>query len=267
MPAQDVARHYERVARAQRSADELLDSEMHRHLDGVGRIHSHLFGVAQPVLGPPDLLQRVVGTDGIQGWEQFLHSQVRGSMAGRPLKPAWSPDLPRAIHVSRRAKGWALSSLPMRGREVAQTGQQEIDLEKRALDLEIGEDGGLRLFCGGASDSLTGYSGDQPEEFVMVPVIVGLTKRLILVANTVADVTGFVGSWDLGIGVTDLRGRNSHRMRQAFQDWEDVPFSDDNYRQTARVTYERLMRDPNGILEDLVGQLGRALSTTIEISQ
>jgi hypothetical protein len=65
--------------------------------------------------------------------------------------------------------------------------------------------------------------------------------------------------------VVGLRGRTSYRIRQQWQDWAAVPYSEDHYRQTLRVTSERLMKDPDGIVEDLAGQLGRALGTQIEI--
>ena len=44
--------------------------------------------------------------------------------------------------------------------------------------------------------------------------------------------------------------------------WRDLgaePFSENDYRQTVRVTYERLVKEPDSIVEDLTGRLNRAL--------
>jgi hypothetical protein len=266
LPAEEVARHYERVTREQRAAEDLLDEQIAR--DPIGGSHAHLFGVAQPVLAQPDLLQRVVGATGDEGWHRFIHEQVRGPVAGRPLTPTWAPDLPNSSEVTRRADGWALSSLRMAGRKVEQTRPDVdlVDLGRLAVDLEINEDGGLRLFYGRASAALSD-SSDEKREFVMDTPIVGITKRLILVANVVADTTGFLGGWDFGVAVTNFRGRTSFRLGQAHQDYAAVPYSKDHYRHTVRVTYERLMKDPDGIVEELVGQLGRGLGCPITIPQ
>jgi hypothetical protein len=42
-------------------------------------------------------------------------------------------------------------------------------------------------------------------------VILGLTKRLVVAAATVADTADFLGSWDLGIAVIGLGGLWSSR--------------------------------------------------------
>ena len=47
--------------------------------------------------------------------------------------------------------------------------------------------------------------------------------------------------------------------------WERTPFSDEDYRETARVTYERLVKDPDSIVEELTGPLNRALGGSAPI--
>jgi hypothetical protein len=129
-----------------------------------------------------------------------------------------------------------------------------IDLETRLLDLEVNEDGGLRLFCGRASNTLRGV------EYVFDGVIIGLTKRLVLVAETIADTTDWLRSWDFGVAVTGLRGLTSSHLAQQGQDYLASPYTKDEYRETVRATHERLTKDPDGIVADLTGLLNRALA-------
>jgi hypothetical protein len=205
----EVQRYHQLALRAQRDAAELLDAEVARDpVPAEQRTHAHLTGIAQPVAGRPDLLERVLGTSE-DGWSRFFHGQVRGGPAGRPLgndwsPDGWSPDLPQLSNISRRAAGWALSSPGIEpGREVVLTPPTRT--EGRLLDLEVNEDGSLHLFCGRASDRLRAWR-DEEVECVFETVIIGLTKRLVLVAQVVADTTGYLGSWDVGIAVTGLRG-------------------------------------------------------------
>lgn len=118
-----------------------------------------------------------------QGWHRFIHGKVRGGPAGQPLGDdlspgGWSPDLPRLDDISRRARGWALSAPGIKpGRKVVLPEPGTMDLatmEKRLLDLEIGEDGSLRLFCGRGSDTFgTRFIPDETTEAVFESLVLG----------------------------------------------------------------------------------------------
>jgi hypothetical protein len=95
-------------------------------------------------------------------------------------------------------------------------------------------------------------------------LILGLTKRLVLTAATVAEATVYFGQWDFGVAVTGLRDLVSWLLIQHIG-WERTPFSDEDYRETARVTYERLVKDPDSIVEELTGPLNRALGGSAPI--
>jgi hypothetical protein len=264
----EVRRYHQLVSQGQRDAASLLDVEVRRDpAAAVGlQAHAHLFAIAQPVGADPDLLDRVVGGAGPRGWRQFLYGEVLDGAAARPLTNPWSPDLPEIGDPSRRARGWALRSSRMGpGRTVEVPDpllHNNVNVEKRLLDLEVNEDGGLRLFCGRASDTLR-----DDVECVIEGLVIGLTKRLVLVAGTIAATTDWLGSWDFGIAVTGLRGLVSLRLVQHGQDWLAAPFSEEEYRETVRATYERVVKDPDGIVTDLTGRLNRALGGSAPIPQ
>lgn len=229
--------------------------------------HAHLFAIAQPVGARTDLLERVIGGSGPRGWHDFLHGQVRSGSAGRPLTNGWSPDLPGTGDPTRRARGWALRSSGMSAGRVVEVHRDHdgvyrgIDVEKNLLDLEVNEDGGLRLFCGRASHSLRNV------EYVIDGLVIGLTKRTVLVAEAVARTTDWLGSWDFGVAVTGLRGLTSLHLAQYGQEWLAAPFSEEEYRETVRASDERVVKAPDSIVTDLTGRLNRALGGSAPILQ
>jgi hypothetical protein len=216
LPDAQVQRLHQLALLRQRDAEELLDAEVARDPTSPEhwRQHAHLFLVAQPVIEQPNRLERMLGADGPKGWHDFLHGQVRSGAAGVPLHPSWTPDIPSISNVGRRARGWALSSDWIQPHRAAslEAGRPSTDVEPRLLDLEINEDGGVRLFCARASDSRETNIGQS--EFAIEAVILGLTKGVVLIAGVIAATTRYLGSWDFGIAITRLRGCQSARLRQ-----------------------------------------------------
>ena len=176
----EVQRYHLLALQGQRDAADLLDVEVRRDPAAEAELtaHAHLFGIAQPVGARRDLLERVLGGAGPKGWRDFLHGQVRSGSVGRPLSDSWWPDVAAIGDPARRADGWSLRSEGMTaGRRVQvssgiSTLVDKPDVEKNLLDLEVNEDGGLRLFCGRASNTLRGV------EYVIDGLVIGLTKRL-----------------------------------------------------------------------------------------
>jgi hypothetical protein len=212
LSAAEVERCYQLGLRIQRDINVLLDEAMQND-PWPARRHAHLFGVAQPVSPRSDLLLRALGAEP-KVWHDFLHGRMRSGPSN-----LWYPDLSRASDVSRRAWGWALSSVEMPGRVIDTSDEHR---ETGVVDLEVREDGGLRLFCGGASTTHTRYS-TEPLEVAMELVILGLTKRLVVAAATVAETTDFLGSWDLGIAVIGPGGLWSSRIVASGSSWGALP--------------------------------------------
>jgi hypothetical protein len=85
--------------------------------------------------------------------------------------------------------------------------------------------------------------------------------------RAVANTTDWLGSWDFGVAVTGLRGLTSFHLAAHGQEWMAAPFSENEYRETVRATYERVVKDPDGIVADLTGRLNRGLGGSAPIPQ
>ena len=77
----------------------------------------------------------------------------------------------------------------------------------------------------------------------------------------VVETTGYGGSWDFGLAVTNLRGCHAYSLHNQFGGrFLDVPYSADTYEQTIRVDSHALTGSPVDVLESLYGRLHRGLS-------
>jgi hypothetical protein len=130
------------------------------------------------------------------------------------------------------------------------------------LDLEVREDGGLRLFCGRGSGEVSPPGGEVGVKRVVFEALVaGLTYRVIVAAVTVADSTRYSGAWDFGLAVTNLRGAYAYSLHDKFgMRFQDVPYSAPSYEQTVRVDTDVMASAPLEVLESLYGRLHRGLS-------
>jgi hypothetical protein len=152
------------------------------------RQHAHLFVVARPVVstGPTMLQERLGGA-----WPDWIMEHlVRGPQLNR-----FSPDLPNSVvRVQRRPDGWAAVSSHFTEMRDLDDGAREDQL----LELEVDEDGAVRLFCGRASDS----SSTSSDRWVFEALIAGLTWRAIRAAAFIADEAVYFGNWDVGVALS-----------------------------------------------------------------
>jgi hypothetical protein len=215
------------------------------------RDQAHLFILAHPVLGPSDLLLRAFGDASGQQW--LGDNILRGPPAQAPS--LWAPDLhPDASNVSRRAGGWALHSYEIGADRALRSVREDRPLrESSLLDIELDEDGTLRLFCGRATEN-------QPSGRVVFEVLIaGLTRRVLVAAAVVAKQGGYLGPWVVGLAVTNLRGAVSYYATQNIVG-QAFPYSEDGYRATTEVSFDALQGDPDRVVDQLFGRLNRALT-------
>jgi hypothetical protein len=212
---------------------------------------AHLFVLARPVYGPGDMLLRAFGNDSATTWltKHILH----GMPAAEPSK--WSPDLGGAAGtVSRRARGWAIHSYEVgASRELRGVRDDAGPSESALLDVEFDEDSTVQLFCGRATDERNGA------RLVLDALVIGLTRRMVVCAQVLADAAEYQGPWLFGLAVTNLKGAMSWHLVQTF-DGVAIPYSETDYFETAEASYEILMADLEGLILRLCGKLDRALT-------
>ena len=175
----------------------------------------------------------------------------------------WGLDFDRLGQARPRADGWSVSTFRIGPGRVVAPDQDEEGI----LDVEIGESGMLRLFCGGASRSI-GRGWVQPglvtpqqavPRYVFERLITGLTWRLVELAGRLSREALYLGNWQFGIAVTGLRGLRSLEMA-IYNDAEFAePYSADTYRESAVATAFEARDDPDAITHRLVDRLDRSV--------
>lgn len=239
--------------------EELMDADIARDpIPEPDRHHAHLHLVALPRFGPSDLVMSSVLDSG-GNWSTWFHHQLLSGDFHPPLGTRWAPDLGRAATMGSRADGHAIYTHRMGQDRQAQealvgTPTEISTHEAQLLDLEINEDGTTHLFCGRGSDRLHG----DPDERILYPgLVAGMALRVVQVARRITELTGFVGTWDMGMAATGLLGVRAANSNAAFAN--TTTYSRHHYRSTTSATTAHLVQDERLIAERLVGQLLRGL--------
>jgi hypothetical protein len=246
----EVLRLHARRRSTEEGIEDLLRAEIERDPSPPDhRDQAHMFVVAEPVSGRAEMFLDAIGEENPTQW---IYANV---VHGRPsvaLNDSWSPGLSIVSNVSRTSDGWsAHSGYLLPGRQPAPEAQEDDYFE-----VELHENGGIRLFCSRASDT---RGPDTRDKLAFETLIGGLTLRTMLISRVVSEACGHFGSWDFGLGVTNLRGAVSWKVTQRFLG-SAVPFSSDEYLRVTRATLDDVIADPGAVTARLFGKLNRALN-------
>jgi hypothetical protein len=242
------------------SIEALLDAEIARDPIKSDPKSAHMFGVANPIPGRRGIGVALLG-DAAQEKVVKLVRSTPPIMDNS--KHGWGLDFDRLGQARPRADGWGVSTFRIGPGRVVAPDQDEEGI----LDIEIGESGMLRLFCGGASRSI-GRGWVQPGQvtpqqaaprYIFERLIGGLTWRLVELAGRLSREARYLGNWQFGIAVTGLRGLRSFEMA-IYHDAEFAePYSADTYRESAIATAIEASDDPDAIAHRLVDRLNRSV--------
>jgi hypothetical protein len=111
-----------------------------------------------------------------------------------------------ASHLALRPAGVALVSTELASdRTVSMTGRLS---DEDAVELEIDEDGGLRIFMSRLSDAREDRYADQPGEMQMLfpPAAVLYARQFVALVGAAAEQAGYLGTWVLAVGATGVQG-------------------------------------------------------------
>ena len=203
---------------------------------------ARLFVIAQPVSADPTLLlDRSAGRDLFKWPQQTAQSNVFNAQR------SYSPHLGKGRDLHRRARGVALSSGHL---ESDRTVSGELQSRRNIVDLEIWEDGGIRLYYGGASQVM------REVDYLHLGAIGGETSGVIELARRVAETAEFKGSWQFGVAIRGSKSMPSYSHLLSGESlWK---YSEDCYDETVEVDHAMLFSAGAPILIELLGRFLRA---------
>lgn len=205
--------------------------------------HARLFTVAQPVSADPALLLNAAPDGRLLQWTQSLNGERLYSDQSAP--PA---SFVRQGTSFPRARGVARSSPSMKSNRRI---QDYAGSDTVVVDLEIQEDGGIRLFNAHAS------AGHGPRR-LNLPVIVGEVVRTVELSRVVSRQASFRGPWRFGVALRRIHSLAAAPLDTGIGVSNDWTYSDDAYEETTEVDGSTLDEPGSPIVLALLGRFLRA---------
>lgn len=214
----EVARLYARRERWDTDAGSILSGAMQRAPIEPHSDVAYLHVVLQPLSAPDDVLLQLGGRP-----QDSLPTLIQDAASPAVFDYRYSPDYTWPKRVRHTLRGFVA--------EMSATSDHERE-SARILDLHIGNDGSLYLFCGRAADK---WNGNDLRLFEAI--IAGLLTRTLFLGGVILGKVGYLGPVDVGICVTGMQGAYSDQARR--YPFELRAIEDDEYRRTMRVqSYE-----------------------------
>jgi hypothetical protein len=256
----EVVRLHERRRNAEQDALALLKQEIDNDpMHDVGK-QSHMFLVAQPLAAPRDMLLDLTGGP---KWNmqlaEFINKAYTPEISARLDGLEISPKLIEAGNGYRRSGGAARASNNL-GEGRIFTRNPGTYHDENAIELQVFEDGGLRLFSSRLSERLHQETEDH---FIYDPAVVGNTRRFLALVRQASADAGYMGNWALALGVTRLRGRGPYTsVPQNFRGTsvQRNRYDRDTYEQATETTWAELNETPGAVTRRLVGSFLRTLA-------
>lgn len=217
---------------------------------GIRPRAGHLFYVAQPLAGRPDMLLEVAEDQG--HWQQWFINLTRKRANSDPKPGAhFAPNIDSATNMEKRPDGWAGISYDIQGRRV----DADVD-ESHLIEIELTTDGAVRLFCGRGTEVLR----ETGTVVMFEGLVADLAFRTVCLAADVAEATAYQGDWLIGMAATGIRDARSYELHQSFSPG-GLPYPDDDYRWTTRASTAELQDNPRIVAGRIAGRLIRVFGT------
>lgn len=246
----EVLRLHQDRARTQDQGVRLLDAYVARDPISVEESQqAHAFIIAAPVRPRPEMLLNARPNG---DWQQMLNqllSHTVDPVADR-TGGGYSPNLTYLSEYARRADGAAVTYCLTPSREPVRWHEGRPPSED-VLELEVTDDGAVRVMT-----TRLGDKGNGDDQVVFASILPHLTRRTIGIAAAVADLTGYLGPWMLGVAATNLAGKPAHESR-----FHRATFGADHgeYRKHTEASAAELRQTPGAVTYRLVGQFLRSV--------
>ena len=167
-----------------------------------------------------------------------------------------------ATQRTNRARGVALSSSALvPGRSLAPSENTEGPDDGGLLDIELRDDGGIRVLVGRMTMTTNRPYGDGSRQIVLDGLAVAYARYLISWALEISERTGWHGSWMLGLHADRLRGLSSYLYHGRLITGRVPAFDVDAYQEVTVALHLEMTQNPHAVAYRLAGRLTEALGT------
>lgn len=252
----EVLRLHQARANTQEQIAKLVDDYVARDpIPETERLQAHGFVVAAPVRPRREMLLDA-RPDG--RWQPLLQNVLdRGAHASGTIleqEAAYDPSLRRVSTFARRADGAALTYNLSEARERVRWHDDRPPSED-VLELEVSEDGAVRVMTTRLGDELPSRG-----QVVFEDILPDLTRRTIGIAAMVTDLTGYAGSWVLGVAATGIAGKSAYGSgRVNLSTLGTFGADQTDYRAYTEASTVELQTMPGGVTARLVGRFLRSI--------
>lgn len=252
----EVARLHRRREEWNQDARELLDHHVAADPFADAQACPHVFFVARPVAGWPEMCRELAGDAEWRGQLRALMHDTGLDESLRALRTRMFPGQPAATffggltQLGKTERGAVLSNRPLPVTALGGDG-------RFTTTLEISEDGELRFLHVGAGEprQFNGiqYTGLYPETVALI------VRDMLVLARKVSEYTGHAAMWELGLAVTGISGARAVASNQRVFIAMHHEYPGSVYRRTARATVLDLEKVPGAVTERVAGLLYRTL--------
>jgi hypothetical protein len=237
-----------------------LDIEIQRDpVPAKTRLSGHLYLVAQPIGASNRLAHSLVRDNNDAIHDLILRTPVL--LASDGIDGLVPTPMGYAQYRVSRSNGVALCSheLSGPGRTMVPRDAGSGPDGGRWLDIELRQDGGIRILVGRMTASFGRESSDG--DAILDGLAVAYARRLVGWVTAVGERTGWRGTWILGVHGDGLRGLGSYLFRQSFTLGSSPTFDEASYREVTTATHLEMLQRPELAAYRLVGRLVEGLGT------
>ena len=224
------------------------------------RKQAHLFLLAEPTAARPGMLLDLVHGAGSQVRLSKFAQRADAPDVHKILQAARAGDLPPSLSWANdfalRSAGAALTyGLASDRSWSADDGPSPED----AVELEVDEDGGLRIFMSRLSDSLPSADPAATGQRLFPAAAVGYARQFVALTAAAAEHSGYLGTWILAAGATGIGGLPVHDYLLRGRGGPRPDAS--TYQRATTASYAELIKQPGRVTERLIGRLLRSTGT------
>jgi hypothetical protein len=253
----EVLRLHERRRVADLNALTLLQHEIDNDpIPAEHRQQAHLFLLAQPLAGRKDMLVNLTAGprwsfDLLNFVERAYTPELDALLGSGDIQPS----LRDAGTSYRRSRGTA-------ARVTSNIGEGRIfqpsdsPNSENAIELQVQEDGGLRLFFSRLSAPMHDRLTKTDRQVILDATAVTFTRRLLALVLASAETGGYFGNWAMAVGAISLRGLASHGNAAGFAG--RARYDQVTYTETTTVSWAELNNTPGAITRRLLGPFLRS---------